>query len=63
MSALVYPVPSLSASREAKTEMWFGRLLWLAAGFAILGLLAQFALMFWAQNEFSDPESIVAVNR
>src|SRR5271165_3842756 len=60
MSTITHAEPVIA--RQARTEMWFRRLLWLCCAIAALGLLGHLGMLLWAQNEFSAPESIVATH-
>ena len=49
------------AAPAGPREVWFRRALLALAAIAGLGALAYFGLAVWAENEFTQPESIVAV--
>ncbi len=51
-------MPEIAARNPV--EIWFRRILLACAVLAALAILGHFALILWAQNEFSAPESIVA---
>lgn len=57
MASLSYPeTPSAAAPR---IELWFRRAMTAFATVAAVLLMLNFALMIWAQNEFTGPESVV----
>jgi hypothetical protein len=59
MSSLTLPQRATGTSQGIR-EMWCRRVLLVASAVAALALACHFALMLWAQNEFSTPESVVA---
>jgi hypothetical protein len=52
--------PLAATPRSKRIELWFRRVLWVCTIVAGLGLLCHLAILLWAQQEFSAPESIVA---
>lgn len=54
------PAPSPVQVRFGTRELWFRRALTAFCVVAGLGIAAHFAVLLWGQNEFSQPESVVA---
>jgi hypothetical protein len=54
------PAPAALEPQTAKRQLWFGRVLIAFCILAGLEIAANFGVMLWGQNEFSQPESIVA---
>src|SRR5258706_239137 len=48
-----------AASTQARAEVWFSRVLLVFAVIAGISILCFFAKMLWAQNESTQPESVV----
>ncbi|MGA3024655.1 MAG: glycosyltransferase family 39 protein [Bryobacteraceae bacterium] len=59
MSTVAVADSSIAVHRTA-AEVLFRRILFAAAVVAAIGLLCHFAMLAWAGNEFTQPESIVA---
>src|ERR1043166_14555 len=59
MSSVIHAEPISATSPQTSVEVWFRRVLCVGSVIAGLGLLCSFALLTWARNEFSGPESIV----
>jgi len=59
MSSLAHSEPAAASASPKNVEVWFRRVLIVFSAVAALGVLANLALIFWAQNQFTDPESIV----
>jgi hypothetical protein len=60
MSATASLSTTLSSGQSARVELWFGRV---GVAFGVVVALAAAAhcgILYWAQNEFSQPESIIA---
>src|SRR5258708_36287391 len=47
------------ASTQARAEVWFSRVLLVFAVIAGIGIACFFGKMLWAQNESTQPESVV----
>lgn len=46
---------------DRNVEIWFRRVLYVFSAAAAFGVLSHFALIFWSHHQFTDPESIVAM--
>ena len=66
MSTASLPLPAVDASKArpeaqaAVRQLWTTRILLVFCAIAGLFIVADFGVMLWGQNEFSQPESIVA---
>lgn len=60
MSTIASSIPAASLSR--RTETGVRRLMWAVSILAAVALACHFALILWAQNAFSGPESVIAGN-
>ncbi len=58
MSSLASSIPQTIP--QPRTELWCRRLLWMFAAVAFVCILFHLAMLFWAQNAFSGPESVVS---
>jgi hypothetical protein len=61
LSAVTHPIEPAATSAASRIEVWFRRAFWLCTVVAMLGVLGHFAILWWAQEEFSAPESIVSI--
>jgi Dolichyl-phosphate-mannose-protein mannosyltransferase len=59
---MTYRIQPFSVTELAQTriEVWFRRLLITFSTIAAIAVLSRLGMIFWAQNEFTQPESIVA---
>lgn len=60
MLSVADPAAILVPPQNTSAEVWFRRALVIASALAVTVLLCGFTLMLWAQNEFAQPESVVA---
>ncbi len=59
MSSVTLPQAAI-VDASGTRETWCRRVLLVASAIAVIALVCHFALMLWAQHEFSSPESVVA---
>ena len=59
MSSVTLPQAAILDASGTR-ETWCRRVLLVASAIAVIALVCHFALMLWAQHEFSSPESVVA---
>ena len=58
--SLAAPASPASALKCDRMESWFGRVLTVLSVIAAIGMCSRFAVLLWARNEFTQPESVVA---
>src|SRR5258706_5637858 len=58
MPALAQTLPPVASARP-RAEAWFGRVLLVFSVIAGIGIACFFGKMLWAQNESTQPESVV----